>query len=544
MTALSFRTDDPFARHGIDHFMVTSGISFDAVKDGEVPVEVAYGTPPHGKFAVTIRQHAGFGEITGYVTAFGKRAPVFGKPSETGRKEAVIAVFDGPSGSYPCASLDAGGIDIGFDLFGEAGHILAGDMDARWSRTAGPEKRGLAAVPFLDFSEDLLLRCILEGCRRQNVPLVRKSAWPYGAGFAVCCTHDIDEIRKTYQWITYPLRSLRHLDLAKFRRQATSLGEKIRGREPYWTFGDMASLERELGVTSTSFFLEETAPVEVLRKASWKHSGRRYRFGDPAVADVMRELDQKGHEIGLHGSYNSFADLPLLRKEKADLEKALGREVRGIRQHNLRLRIPDTWDIQEKAGLGYDSTLGFNDTVGFRGGTSSPFRPFHPREKRAMGIVEIPLIIQDTALFRQGNPWEDFLEILHEVQRYRGVLTLLWHHVVFNRNEFPGWGETYREIIRHCQREGAWIATAGGIAEWWSRRSNATVESSYEDGVLRIRAGPRDGVRWFSIHHPGPIQPGTISGGRVISREEGSTIIETGPGDTPAEITFTSTSEP
>ena len=97
------------------------------------------------------------------------------------------------------------------------------------------------------------------------------------------------------------------------------------------------------------------------------------------MRDLLFELNSHGWEVGLHGSFHSFLDTEKLRNEKAALEQALKSPVIGGRQHNLNLKIPETWLNQEKAGLFYDTTLGYNDCLGFRWGISFPFRPYYPK---------------------------------------------------------------------------------------------------------------------------------------------------------------------
>ena len=48
----------------------------------------------------------------------------------------------------------------------------------------------------------------------------------------------------------------------------------------------------------------------------------------------------------------------------------------------------------EKAGFSYDSTLGYNETIGYRSGTTQVFK--HPNTDH---LMELPLHIMDTALF-------------------------------------------------------------------------------------------------------------------------------------------------
>ena len=50
--------------------------------------------------------------------------------------------------------------------------------------------------------------------------------------------------------------------------------------------------------------------------------------------------------------------------------------------------------VLEQAGYSYDSTAGYNETIGYRNGTTQVFRPLGART-----LLELPLHIQDGALF-------------------------------------------------------------------------------------------------------------------------------------------------
>lgn len=185
------------------------------------------------------------------------------------------------------------------------------------------------------------------------MPLVQKAFWPNDKRFAVCLTHDVDELKNTYQYFT---RSVRHLKSGEFGRAGYHIksffSDKLFGRNPYWTFDDIMRIENELNVRSTFFFLNETAKVNILKPATWIHYARRYDFQKPKIAELIRELASKGWEIGLHGSYESYLDKDKLKEEKEYLEKILGSKVYGIRQHHLNMKIPETWKYQEGIGLG------------------------------------------------------------------------------------------------------------------------------------------------------------------------------------------------
>lgn len=60
--------------------------------------------------------------------------------------------------------------------------------------------------------------------------------------------------------------------------------------------------------------------------------------------------------------------LKILKKKKRRLEEVLGKKVVGYRNHYLRFRVPDTWELLSKAGFKYDTTFGYSDCAGFRNG--------------------------------------------------------------------------------------------------------------------------------------------------------------------------------
>ena len=58
------------------------------------------------------------------------------------------------------------------------------------------------------------------------------------------------------------------------------------------------------------------------------------------------------------------------------------------------LRDANTASALEQAGYAYDPTVGYNETIGYRNGTTQVFRPLG-----AQTLLELPLHIQDGALF-------------------------------------------------------------------------------------------------------------------------------------------------
>ena len=480
MLVISCDSADPLVMAGAAHFAEKYGIPF-RVREGD-GLRLEYGGAGE-EFRIRIRENR-VGGFSGEVRWRGDTIPVLEEPRVFKGFDRALAFC----GESPCAVLRGNGIELGIDVFREVGYLLTGGMDAEVKRLPGEEAARLLALPIADLLEDLLLELLLLLSRRANLPLVRKPFWPPRYRFAVCLTHDVDEVRKSYQWLTWPLRHARAGDFAYLKHQLLSLAEKLRGREPFWTFERIMEVERRLGVRSTFYFLQESGKVRLLSPETWKLYARRYKLEDGKLARVIRELSEDGWEVGLHGSYYSFRNEELLRREKARLEAVLGKKVAGIRQHHGNLSIPLTWELQERAGFAYDTSLLPRGEAGFRWGTCFPFSPRF--DGKALGLIEIPTIFMDTPYFMKGPAEAErrCMRLLHAVKRRGGVLNLLFHHTVFNPREFPGWAELYQRLIQRARSMGAWITTAGEVAEWWRRRREWSAPAEFADSKIKIVA--------------------------------------------------------
>ncbi len=376
--------------------------------------------------------------------------------------------------------IDGNRLVIDQDIFALIYLTISGNLERNLDRSLFLR---LVGKPYLDIISNRMFDMIKKMIGNNDILITK----PFltDNSFAVCLTHDVDEIKKTYQYITRSLRSLRNRDLEGVLKELRSFIRKMKGKEPYWTFEKLIELEKSMGVRSTLYFLKETGKVKITDPSTWRHLGRRYEFDD--VADVIKFLHSRGWEVGLHGSFYSYRDRSLLKREKLELERILGKRVIGIRQHNLNLDIPQTWRIQESLGFEYDTTLGSNHYVGFRWGTCYPFYPYDEERQRFLRVLQIPLHIEDIAVFREDDPWRICVQTLWEVKRMGGVLTLLWHHAVFDEDEYPGWAKLYRDLIEFCKRENALVTKAEDIARIWRNRLNSNVSVEYEGKFVSVR---------------------------------------------------------
>jgi len=163
--------------------------------------------------------------------------------------------------------------------------------------------------------------------------------------------------------------------------------------------------------------------------------------------------------------------------------------------------------VLERAGFSYDSTVGYNETVGFRAGTTQAYKPL-----AAENLLELPLHVMDTALFypRHLNLSEDKAErmvgnLIDDAAEFGGALTFNWH----DRSIAPErlWDGFYLKLLRKLKNRGAWFATADQAVSWFRKRRSTAIEVTRTDGEgirikVKVKVGDRlPGMR-VRVHKP------------------------------------------
>jgi hypothetical protein len=184
-----------------------------------------------------------------------------------------------------------------------------------------------------------------------------------------------------------PLDACRGLLIRLFAQGA------LHPRDPYNTFDWIMTQSERIGTRSSFYFVcGGTAPEDP-----------GYDPAHPAIRALMREIHARGHEIGIHPSYECYLDPGALKREATVLrricaEEGIEQPRWGGRMHYLRWRATVTPEAWRAAGLDYDATLGYADHVGFRAGTCHEYPGFNPVTARETGIAMKPLIAMDSTL--------------------------------------------------------------------------------------------------------------------------------------------------
>jgi len=283
--------------------------------------------------------------------------------------------------------------------------------------------------------------------------------YPDDAPFAVCLTHDIDEV---YQSIpSKAVSALRCLNGGNPQKAIHSVFRMRSKKLPLCNFSAIMDLEEKYGAKSTFFFMVESSDE------------RDYEYTIEDLEPEIGNIIDRGWEVGLHGGHSAYLDPREIRDKKERLEKITHRPVRGYRNHYLRFRIPDTWEYLSQTGFLYDTTVGYADCAGFRNGMCHPYRPFNLNTGREIAVWEIPLILMDNTLgpthmrLDGKTSWETATMLISRVADCQGVFTLVWHNTYMEGNDHGDDLRLIEKILHYCKNRNAWMTSGEKLMTFW-----------------------------------------------------------------------------
>ena len=281
--------------------------------------------------------------------------------------------------------------------------------------------------------------------------------YPEEKPFAVCLTHDIDEVYTSL--IKKKDRAEHHFRRGSLAGVMDSLSQMRSKKFPLWNFNDILAVEELYGAKSSFYFMAENS------------GDQDYAYQIEDCETVLGDIVDNGCEVGLHGGHTTYANPEEMKSKKERLEKVLNKKVIGYRNHYLRFKVPETWEYLHEAGFLYDVTFGYADCVGFRNGMCHPFKPFNLKTGKPIEILEIPLGIMDCTFdfymkLDSGRAWELTKKLIDTVRQYNGVLTLLWHNIYFFGNQ----RKFYEKILHYCAEQNAWMTSGEEIFTWVDHR--------------------------------------------------------------------------
>lgn len=211
-------------------------------------------------------------------------------------------------------------------------------------------------------------------------------------------------------------------------------------------------------------------------RSSWNFVPHRYELAD----ELLRDLDEDGFEIGVHGLKHDGRDLESL----STLEQRLP-EIRRYaeRWRATGFRSPAThrrWELMPLLGFDYDSSYPDTDPYEPQAGGCCTWLPFFND-----GLVELPITLpQDHTLFtilrvEDERPWLEKATFLRD----RGGMALMITHPDYMLEQ--RYLDVYARLLDELGDDKTlWRALPRDVSEWWRRRAASSIRRNGSGWVV------------------------------------------------------------
>ena len=366
--------------------------------------------------------------------AFNKELPMFSKLWPGKYRFEELLLYSVENKASEGESVFCKNQEFGFDLIEmiffhitrmEEHHCTADQMD-QWDMMKNTEqflsKHGLHRQPVVDH----LVKCFFKALGLK----VSKRKTKYRM------SHDIDAIEK------FP--SFYKLLRASFRLLLDN--KSWRGQYELWQFYNKVKRKELKDPFDTFDWLLRLCPWE--EKLIYFMTGGITRYDNffniegkkaRGIIDLAKTYNYK---IGIHPSYLAWKREDLFLEELEKLERVVGGEIENSRQHFLHFDFAQTSAIIERQKVKYDSSLAYQDLIGFRCGTGFAYRLYDFKQECSYHFLELPLIIMDTALLWEVDNKvalfeEEVLGFL-ERNRFDTEITFNFHNSTFDETRLDG----------------------------------------------------------------------------------------------------------
>ncbi len=353
------------------------------------------------------------------------------------------------------------GYRVNFDILGFSYWMLARveeidrvDLDGyqRFPATASHGyKHGYLKRPVVDEWLNILAQLIA-------------NTWPHiqlkTSQFEVKVSHDVD--CPSLYGFSSPMRLLRNVVASVIKRRDVkalfsgffirmNTKETLYSKDPFNTFDWIMDISERHGLKSAFYFICGRTD---------RRKDAEYELEHPAIRDLLRRIHKRGHEVGLHPSFNTYMESQKIVQEASRLrrvceEEGVHQSHWGGRMHYLRWKQPVTLIGWEVAGMSYDSTLGYADMAGFRCGTCFEYLAFDPIASKKLNLRIRPLIVMECTVIanrymglgHSDNALKEFMLLKNACQSVNGTFTILWHNsqLVSSESRF-----LYQTLLEKC----------------------------------------------------------------------------------------------
>ena len=257
-------------------------------------------------------------------------------------------------------------------------------------------------------------------------------------------THDVD-----YAW-----KYLHHSPKVKFgslfkkiikgnfseaKQQIKVLNQKE--KDPYDTFDYLKDLAEKHQIETIFFWL----------LGDYSTFDKNHHWKNNAQKDLINNISTWA-KIGIHPSYQSNFEKNKLTTEINRLEKIINQPIKKSRQHFIKLSFPHTYQQLLINEISEDFTMGFPHQLGFRAGTSTPFKWFDLSTNQQTLLKIYPFVAMDVTLknylkLTPKQALEEIKRLKQTIKATNGTFITLFHQSNLTE-QWIEWRNVYESIFK------------------------------------------------------------------------------------------------
>ena len=345
---------------------------------------------------------------------------------------------------------------VNFDIISSAWYLMSGrqelenkslDKYGRYKYEESIQKKlNIVGIPVVNYYFEIL---------KEAIEIITKSKIKSKRNFSATITHDIDEVMSGWKHRVRTQVTKKHF-LKAFKH---GLFQPLKPFLPWKNLIELSDFNSKNNVPSTFFLLPRNNKLDNIKNAD-------YSLSNPYIQESITGIKNHGHEIGIHGSYKTH-------ESKVELQndiKALKDKVNGNRFHFLHYSIQESSEVIETNELKFDTTLGFQEEIGFRNSICTPFKLYNFKEKRPFNFIEIPLNIMDCSLefsnymgLSPKESLEAIKKLTQEIKKFKGNICINWHNTYFSDYLKSDWKSVYKKIIVFLKEENCEFKTCSQL---------------------------------------------------------------------------------
>lgn len=174
--------------------------------------------------------------------------------------------------------------------------------------------------------------------------------------------------------------------------------------------------------------------------------------GQPVLQDLIKRIAAH-FPVGVHPSWRSGDEEPLLEKEIQTLSGIVGNPVTISRFHYIRFHLAHSYRRLIALGIRHDHSMGYGSINGFRASVASPFYWYDlEREERTSLFVYPFCFMEANSYYEQklnaGQAFEEMMGYANRVRAVKGMMITIWHnHFLGGSLSSSDWKNFYGKFL-------------------------------------------------------------------------------------------------